>query len=163
MYEDVEGGLSLHLEDGIDSVDENEQELAGDIEEAGRQALHIDHVFLRRQAPDYLGTVAFALCAITAHCLGYRRITLLAGGGEGYDEHLIGYRYWPKIGFDAPTEPHERAIPAFADCWTAQDLIACDHPWWEVHGSQRLMEFDLGSGSRSWAKPLDYLLEKDLI
>ncbi len=47
------------------------------------QALHIDHVFLRHQAPDWLGTVAFALCAITAHRVGYRRITLIAGGGMG--------------------------------------------------------------------------------
>jgi hypothetical protein len=156
LYEEADDGISLYF--GEAAVDE-----ALALEPAAVQALHIDHVFLRHQAPDWLGTVAFALCAMTAHRLGYRRITLIAGGGEGYDAHLIGYRYWPKLGFNAPLEDPERAIGAFHACETVQDLIARDEGWWTAHGSQRLMEFDLSADSRSWTKLLDYLLDKELI
>ncbi|OXJ06679.1 hypothetical protein [Burkholderia sp. HI2500] len=156
LYQDADDGMSLYLAEGDDDADDVP-------DPAVAQALHIDHMFLRHQAPDWLGTVAFALCAMTAHRLGYRRITLIAGGGEGYDPHMIGYRYWPKLGFDAPLEAAEQAIPEFAACQTVQDLLELDAAWWTDHGSQRLMEFDLGADSRSWAKLLDYLLDKELI
>lgn len=156
LYQDADDGMSLYLGESDDDADDVP-------EPAVAQALHIDHMFLRHQAPDWLGTVAFALCAMTAHRLGYRRITLIAGGGEGYDPHMIGYRYWPKLGFDAPLEAAEQAIPAFAACQSVQDLLELDAAWWTDHGSQRLMEFDLGADSRSWAKLLDYLLDKELI
>ncbi|MCR4471505.1 hypothetical protein [Burkholderia sp. SCN-KJ] len=156
LYEDVDDGMSLYFGEVDDDADDV-------MEPAIAQALHIDHVFLRHQAPDWLGTVAFALCAITAHRLGYRRITLIAGGGVGYDAHLIGYRYWPKLGFDGPLEGDECEIPAFRACRTVQDLLEIDEAWWGAHGSQRLMEFDLAADSRSWTKLLDYLLDKELI
>ncbi|HDR9159134.1 TPA: hypothetical protein QDB05_005709 [Burkholderia vietnamiensis] len=156
LYEDVDDGMSLYLGEVVDDADDV-------VEPAIAQALHIDHVYLRHQAPDWLGTVAFALCAMTAHRLGYRRITLIAGGGVGYDAHLIGYRYWPKLGFDGQLEDEERAVPVFAACRTVQDLLEIDEAWWAANGSQRLMEFDLAADSRSWTKLLDYLLDKELI
>ncbi|BCQ58115.1 hypothetical protein [Burkholderia gladioli] len=74
FYEDVDNEMSLYLGEIDDAT--------GNVAESAiAQALHIDHVFLRHQAPDWLGTLAFALCAMTAHCLGYRRITLIAGAG----------------------------------------------------------------------------------
>lgn len=76
LYEDVDDGMSLYLGEVDDDADDV-------VEPAIAQALHIDHVYLRHQAPDWLGTVAFALCAMTAHRLGYRRITLIAGGRSG--------------------------------------------------------------------------------
>ena len=156
LYEEVDDGTSLYLGE----IDDDEDDVA---EPGNPQALHIDHVFLRHQAPDWLGTVAYALCAMTAHRLGYRRITLIAGGGVGYDAQLIGYRYWPKLGFDGPLEDDERAIPAFGACRTVQDMLEIDEAWWSAHGSQRLMEFELAADSRSWTKLLDYLLDKELI
>ncbi|MCA8451905.1 hypothetical protein [Burkholderia vietnamiensis] len=81
----------------------------------------------------------------------------------GYDAHLIGYRYWPKLGFDGQLEDEERAVPVFAACRTVQDLLEIDEAWWAANGSQRLMEFDLAADSRSWTKLLDYLLDKGLI
>jgi hypothetical protein len=36
-------------------------------EDERARAVHVDHFYLRRQAPDWLGTVAFALCAMVAH------------------------------------------------------------------------------------------------
>ena len=71
LYQDADDGMSLYLGEGDDDADDVP-------DPAVAQALHIDHMFLRHQAPDWLGTVAFALCAMTAHRLGYRRITLIA-------------------------------------------------------------------------------------
>lgn len=127
------------------------------------QALHIDHLFLHNQAPEWLGTIGFALSAMTAHRMDYRRVTVIAGGGIGYLPRLIGYKFWPKLGFDALLSEEERAdiqLPAGA---TVQDALAQDSAWWEKYGSQRFMEFDLTAHSRSWGKLLHYLNEKELI
>ncbi|MFC0403063.1 response regulator [Paraburkholderia rhizosphaerae] len=123
-----------------------------------------DHHYLADDAPSYLGTISFALCAMTAHSLGFVSISLIAGGGRGFIPDMIGYRYWPKVGFDAVLLEGETAGAAhLADCRTVQDVLARDPAWWERNGSQRLMEFDLGEGSPSWEKLLDYLREKELV
>lgn len=104
VYEEEGDGQSLHLDDGVadallTGVDEasdlpDKREPAGNAEEPvpnqPARAVHVDHFFLRRQAPDRLGTVAFALCAIVAHRMGYTHISLVAGGGHGHDPHMIG-------------------------------------------------------------------------
>lgn len=63
---DEEDGPGLFLEDMLASEGAEDD---GEEAQAGGMAVHVDHFYLRRQAPDGLGTVAFALCAITAHCL----------------------------------------------------------------------------------------------
>lgn len=96
--------------------------------------------------------------------MGYRHISVVAGGGVGYAPRMIGYKFWPKVGFDAELEPGEtNAAPHLAMCRTVQDVIAVDEAWWEANGSQRWMEFDLGAGSPSWRKLLDYLDSKEMI
>jgi hypothetical protein len=105
------------------------------------RAVHVDHFYLRRQAPDWLGTIAFALCAMIAHRLGYRHISLIAGGGRGHDPRMIGYFFWPKLGFDAPLDADETAdLPQLAMCRTVQDVLAIDEAWWRQNSSQRWME-----------------------
>lgn len=55
--------------------------------------LHIDHYFLNgHQTPPTLGTIAFALCAITAHLTGLSQVSLVAAGGRGFDNQYIGYK-----------------------------------------------------------------------
>lgn len=158
---DEEDGPGLFLEDMLASEGAEDD---GEEAQAGGIAVHVDHFYLRRQAPDGLGTVAFALCAITAHCLGYRRISLIAGGGKGHDENMIGYRFWPKLGFDAPLDEGEtEGAPHLANCRTVQDVLAIDAAWWERDGSQRWMEFDLAAESPGWQMLLDYLQVKELI
>lgn len=162
IYEEEGDVRSLFLDDvpgddvlGID-VDFEGEERA--------RAMHVDHFFLRRQAPDWLGTVAFALCAMVAHRLSYSHISLVAGGGMGRDARMVGYFFWPKLGFDAPLEEGEAdGFPHLAGCRTIQNVLAIDEAWWQQRGSQRWMEFDLGEGSPAWEKLLDYLSEKELI
>lgn len=65
-------------------------------------ALHVDHFFLdERNTPPNLGTFAFALSAIAAHRLGLAHVSLVAAGGKGFNPRHIGYKVWPKLGFDA--------------------------------------------------------------
>ena len=160
IYVEEGDGASLYLGDDTDPA--LPVEPLEDAEPA--RAVHVDHFFLRRQAPDYLGTVTFALCAMVAHRLGLTHISLVAGGGRGHNANMIGYFFWPKLGFDAPLEPQEiGARPEFSACVSVQDLLAIDEQWWHENGEQRWMEFDLAAHSPAWTKLLDYLREKELI
>lgn len=162
IYDEEGSGPALFLDD----VPVGEALVANDppAEDGPARAVHVDHFYLHRQAPDWLGTVAFALCAMTAHRMGYAHISLIAGGGRGHDPRMIGYFFWPKLGFDAPLEAGEAGdLPQFANCQTVQDVLATDEAWWRQHGSQRWMEFDLAADSPAWRKLLDYLREKELI
>jgi hypothetical protein len=171
IYEEEGDGQSLHLDDAdadlLVAAELDDGSNAG-LEPAGQQvparAVHVDHLYLRQQAPDYLGTVAFAVCAMIAHRMGFTHISLVAGGGRGHNANMIGYFFWPKLGFDALLDADERgARPEFAECDTVQDILAVDQQWWRDNGTQRWMEFDLAANSRAWRKLLDYLREKELI
>lgn len=124
--------------------------------------LHVDHYYLNgHKAPPTLGSIAFALCAITAHLTGLSKVSLVAAGGRGFDSQYVGYKVWPKLGFDAPLEPGEFAhVPHLAHCGTVQQVLDIDPLWWENHGSQRLMTFDLAAHSTSWQKLLPYVGSK---
>lgn len=125
-------------------------------------ALHIDHFFLNeRTTPPNLGTFAFALSAITAHLLGLAHVSLVAAGGKGFNPRHIGYKVWPKLGFDADLLPGEfDDAPRLHGCQSVQDVLAVDPTWWGLNGSQRRMTFDLAADSRSWRKLLTYVLSK---
>jgi hypothetical protein len=122
-------------------------------------SLHVDPYFLNEHHTlPTLGTVAFALCAITAHLAKLSQISLVAAGGRGFDGRYIGYKVWPKFGFDAPLEAHEAShVPGLAHCNSVQGVMAVDPAWWEQNGSQRVMTFDLTAGSASWQKLLSYV------
>ncbi|AXF06060.1 hypothetical protein CUJ88_48030 (plasmid) [Paraburkholderia hospita] len=100
----------------------------------------------------------------TQSLLRFASISLIAGGGRGYNAQMIGYRYWPKVGFDAELFDGETAsAPHLVTCRTVQDIVALDTAWGSANGSQRLMEFDLRADSPGWQKLLDYLHEKEFI
>ena len=108
-----------------------------------------------------MGTVAFALCAITAHLAGLSHVSLVAAGGSGFVNHHIGYKVWPKLGFNAPLLPNEVAqAPHLAHCQSVQDVLSTDADWWDQNGSQRIMMFDLSAFSASWEKLLPYVGRK---
>jgi hypothetical protein len=124
--------------------------------------LHIDHYFLNEhRTPHNLGTFAFTLCAITAHLAGLGHISLVAAGGKGFSKRHIGFKVWPKLGFDAKLLPGEIAsAPHLQGCETVQDVLTIDPAWWDTNGSQRLMTFNLSSASTSWRKLIPYASEK---
>lgn len=137
------------------------------VEEAGStdlfiEGLHIDHFFLNEhKTPPSLGTFAFALCAITAHLAGLGHISLIAAGGRGFSPRHIGFKVWPKLGFDAELLPGETdEAPHLQACQTVQHVLTADPAWWDEHGSQRRMTFDLAADSVSWRKLVPYASEK---
>jgi hypothetical protein len=159
--DEAEQGLFV---ESLEEPQPDEANLAPGGEADFRQGLHVDHHYLADDAPHFLGTISFALCAMTAHNLGFASISLIAGGGRGYNAQMIGYRYWPKVGFDAELLDGETArVPHLVSCRTVQDVVALDAAWWSANGSQRLLEFDLRADSPGWQKPLDYPHEKELI
>lgn len=121
-------------------------------------SLHIDHFYLHEQhTRAKLGTLAFTLCAITAYRVNIKSITLIAAGGVGFNPNYIGYKVWPKLGFNAELLPNEvDHVAELAACQTVQQVIEINSDWWDVNGSQRLMTFDLSPNSISWKKLLSY-------
>ena len=122
--------------------------------------LYFDQFFLSGHIAPLLGTISFALSAIAAHCCGLAFIELIAAGGVGFHRKHIGYRYWPKVGFDAALIAGEASHMNGAQ--TVQDVLAIDPVWWDENGSQRLMRFDLAAQSTSWWKLLSYCQEKQI-
>lgn len=126
------------------------------------QDMHIDHYYLKEhQTPPNLSTLAFTLCAITAHLAGMSRITLVAADGQCNHARYVGAKVWPKLGFDAPLVSGETIdTPHLDGCKTVQDVITKDAAWWALHGTQRWMAFDLGANSISWKKLIPYVERK---
>lgn len=126
------------------------------------EGLHIDHYFLNEHGtPPKLGTLAFALCAITAHLAGLGQISLVAAGGKGFSKRHIGFKVWPKFGFDAQLLPGEAAdAPQLQGCQTVQDVLSVHPAWWDAEGSQRRMTFNLDADSTSWQKLITYVGQK---
>lgn len=123
--------------------------------------LHIDRFFLAENAAPGLGSVSFALSAIAAYKLGFTSITLIAAGGKQFNKRHIGYKVWPRFGFDAPVDATDVLEDLrFSSYTCVQEVIANDEALWEEHGSQRMMQFDLSAGSASWRKLLPYVAQK---
>ncbi|QDD65575.1 hypothetical protein EJD96_16120 [Herbaspirillum seropedicae] len=130
--------------------------------------VYIDHVFFDKKAggaPDKLGTVGFFLLAYMAYETDLEEITLLAGGGapkhaaDWAIPNMVGYKVWPKFGFNAPLEPDEvKNAPHLSSCKTVWDVIRIDAAWWEdTDGNGRVMRFDLSPFSKSWRVLLSYI------
>jgi hypothetical protein len=142
----------------------------GEDESAVSKGVFIDHVFIdEHKAPRQLGTVGFVYLALAAHELGRDEITLLAGGGAARNAldwnppTMVGYKVWPKFGFDAPLERGEMArVKHLSHCKTVSDVRRTDLDWWEnVGGNGRIMRFDLHPASDSWQTLLNYVQSKD--
>lgn len=126
-------------------------------------SLHLARIMLDPEAPARLCTVAFGLMVCTAFRLGFKQVTLYAGGNGPppavvEDGDLIGYLVWPKFGFDAQLIPADiNAEPRLRHCHSVLDVVRTDSDWWEQHGRGREMTFDLTANSRSWIVLLNYL------
>ncbi|HEX8611849.1 MAG TPA: hypothetical protein VF800_11235 [Telluria sp.] len=127
-------------------------------------ALHIDTLMLRPDAPAGFCTVAFGMMAVTAWRLGFDHIQLYAAGRgplrPADPDAIIGYCIWPKFGFDAPVNVAEMSRHPNASMHgllTVQEVVARTPEWWDACGSGRLMQFDLIPTSRSWSILINYL------
>jgi hypothetical protein len=127
-------------------------------------ALYIETMMLRQDAPAGLCTVAFGLMAVTAWRLGFDHIQVYAAGRgplhPADPDAIIGYCIWPKFGFDAPVNVAEMSrhpTVSMHGLSTVQEVVARTPAWWEACGSGRLMQFDLCPTSQSWSILIKYL------
>ncbi|NHZ80452.1 hypothetical protein F2P44_14385 [Massilia sp. CCM 8695] len=127
-------------------------------------ALHIGRMMLRPDAPARLCTVAFGMMAVTAYRLGFDHIQLYAAGRgplhQNDPDAYIGYRVWPKFGFDAPVNAAEMSrhpVVSMHGLRTVQEVVACTPAWWDACGSGRPMQFDVSPTSRSWSTLINVL------
>lgn len=97
-----------------------------------------------------LGTKLFAEQVAALKAAGVKRIETDAARDEG----VIGYKVWPKLGYDGPIpKTVEPRPPEFAGAETVGALMAtaAGRAWWDKHGDSAKLTFDLADGSRSLA------------
>ena len=128
----------------------------------GSNNLHLGQIVLDPCVPEKFCTIAYGLMAITAYKYSFKQITLFAAGHgaqtQGLHSDMIGYRIWPKFGFDAPLMPVDLQVaPQLSHCRSVQQVLATDACWWTNHGSGRTMVFDLEPESRSWHILINYI------
>jgi len=115
----------------------------------------------RRQG---MGREAFARQLEEARKLGVDRIELLAARNDDPRFLQVGYKVWPKFGFDADLDPPRAAgLPkGLRRARRLSDLLAepGGRDWWEKHGWSIRLEFDMTAGSRSWQAWRHYVQRK---
>lgn len=111
---------------------------------------YLHDVRKRSRDPKDVVIRAFLKQVRAAHELGLKRFELYAAGYAG-DTKFSGYRFWPRLGFNAQFFQHERAkLPH--EMATARDLnelilLPDGYEWWKKHGDERSMVFDLNENS----------------
>ncbi len=115
-----------------------------------------------------LGARALAIQVQAAEQHGFDAIELDALGSyaesivKHWDDRLIGYWLWPRLGFDAPIPGHVRSklSPQFRGCTFLSELMATEEGVreWQVYGdSLYAARFDLSEESASRKLLLRYL------
>jgi len=108
-----------------------------------------------------IGTDVLAEQIAAGQEAGVSSITLAAAGSID-DPDMVGYKVWPKMGFDGPLPPRILDIlpPEFASARMLSDLYATPEgvAWWEANGVTIGLTLDLTPGSYSmelWQAYLD--------
>jgi HK97 family phage portal protein len=100
------------------------------------------------------------------HKLGIKYLVSQAEGNKHTTRTSIGYRYWPKLGFNADITPADRAklAPKHKSAKTVLDLYEIEdgeRAWREI-GGKRKMYFDTTPESRSQQILASYLRERGI-
>ena len=152
--------VTWHSSGRIDSKDANaEAKRVINVRHDGDISVNLAGIYI--DGPARGQGIALDALARTASNPRIKEISMLA---ERFDADpktgmdMIGYRVWPKYGFDAPIESVQEVtrraggVPKeFRDCKTLQDILARPggREWWSVNGAGIFMYFDNRPGSRS--------------
>ena len=105
----------------------------------------------RRQG---IGSAAFGRQLEQARKLGVERIELDGARNDDPRSLQVGYKVWPKFGFDADLNPRRVAgLPdSLRGVTKLSDLRATaeGREWWDKNGWSTPLTFDMKPGSRSW-------------
>ncbi len=141
--------------------------------QTSRPFMYIDHTETQPQGTG-LGTLLFVRQVREAQKLGLDAIRNLSAKSSGESRirggsdrvPLIGYKVWPKFGYDAPLKPRQLAeLPRdLQGARTVQDLMNTPggEKWWRDHGDSFQGKFDLKPGSVSLRKLESYLAGQGL-
>jgi hypothetical protein len=98
-----------------------------------------------------------------ARKLGVKRVETHAARSDGPGGY-VGYKVWPKIGYDAALPSSQRAAlpPGLKGAQRVSDLYRTKEgrEWWEKNGQGLEMTFDLSPGSYSLKKMASYFAER---
>ena len=128
----------------------------------GSNIVVLNHGFMLKTEHQGLGigTRSLAIEAQAAKELGAVRIDTYAEGSAS-DMRYVGYKVWPKFGYDASLSQREiQSLPnSLSSARTVLDLVETEEgaKWWEEHGTGRFMSLDLRENSRSMRIMREYL------
>ncbi|NOT63981.1 MAG: hypothetical protein HOP19_27520 [Acidobacteria bacterium] len=111
---------------------------------------YLHDVRKRGREPKNLAIRAFLRQVNAARALGVKRFELYAAG-DGNDTKFSGYRFWPRLGFNAQLSQSEREKlpPTLAQAGDLNQLMRLPdgYTWWKRFGRERSMIFDLVENS----------------
>jgi 2'-5' RNA ligase/GNAT superfamily N-acetyltransferase len=123
------------------------------------EQLHMELLHVKPEKQGHgLGTEIFQQQMLAADRSGIKTITLFAARAENDPaDPMVGYRVWPKLGFDAVLRSAAPEITElldeseFKDAKTIQELYATKEgrEWWAENGVGINMKFNTSAGSRS--------------
>ena len=127
------------------------------------QSLH-----LKDDAPKGLGTKLLYSQMKHASTHGVSKITCWAASPEDDDDEYVGYKVWPKLGYDGeiPFDPSYMATlegsAPFLDCKNISDLLQKPggSEWWDGNGTGFNASFDPSEGSLSRKILTEYIAKK---
>jgi len=113
-----------------------------------------------------VGRNAFAKQVEQSRRLGVDRIKLKAARNDDPEYIQVGYKVWPKFGFDADLDARrlkEHPLPdSLRSAKKVSDLYATEEgrEWWEKNGWSTNMLFDMTADSLSWNIWRNYVTRK---
>ena len=111
---------------------------------------YIHDVRKHTREPREIAIKAFLRQVTAARKLGLKRFELYAAGTAA-DTKFSGYRFWPRLGFNAALYDFELndLPPSLIEAGNLNDLMQrpLGYEWWKRKGSERSMIFDLAAES----------------
>jgi len=155
----------IHMDDGNLTVESNLYDTGAPVQvvcrkfDFDKKNMKNDTLLLGGNAPKGLGTKLLTSQIEKARQLGMMTMTC-----EAYrdDPGFVGYKVWPRLGYDGPIPVEKTGLPqkyqeALAQAgheqpWRIQQLYALGKDaidWWDEHGTTFKAEFDLADDSMS--------------
>ncbi len=134
----------------------------------GKVIIANENLTMHKNAPKGLGTKLLAAQVKHAVNNGVSKITCWAASPEDGDDKYVGYKVWPKLGYDGevPFDPFymsdlEGSAP-FLDCKNISDILQKPggSEWWDKNGTGFNASFDLSEGSVSRKILTEYIAKK---
>lgn len=141
------------------------------IDSQGKKTIYNSQLFLTKAAPKGTGTRIFANQVAKAREMGFDYIKCEATRQKDDDNPAVGYKVWPKMGYDGPVPHGVKVSDDMKSKFKAAGLtgepkvswfyqVEDGEEWWSEHGDTFKAVFDLTPGSRSLEVHDKYIAKK---